>query len=345
MARPFRLAFEDALYHLCARGNRRERIFLSENDFGQFEQLLAESLERYQVELHGYVLLRNHFHLLARTLKPNVSRWMHWLITNYSVWFNRRHQLIGHVFQGRYKGFLVQEGDYLLELSRYLHLNPVRGRALGCGDPGERRRRLRKYKWSSYRGYAGLVKQKAFVREDLVLGEFGDCKRSQKSKVRYRQFVEEGLLRELETPFDQVRWQSVLGDESFAQRIRDGLQSKHEQPREMIGVRHVLQTAAPDELIDRVAKHYRITREKLVDERSHGSDARNVAMWLLRQKSALTLREIGLLFGGIDYAAVSDRIRRVDREIETRKQLRRTCEILNLEIRPCLHTGRGNLES
>jgi putative transposase len=100
MARALRLQFEDALYHLCARGNRRERIFASENDYAQFEQFLGESAERYQVELHAYVLLPNHFHLLARTLNPNLSRWMHWLITNYSVWFNRRHRMSGHVFQG-----------------------------------------------------------------------------------------------------------------------------------------------------------------------------------------------------------------------------------------------------
>lgn len=330
MARALRLAFEDAIYHLCARGNRRERIFLSENDYVRFEQLLAQSLERYQIELHAYVLLPNHFHLLARTLKPNVSRWMHWLITNYSLWFNRRHHLVGHVFQGRYKAFLVQDGNYLLELSRYLHLNPVRGSALGGGDPVQRRTRLRSYKWSTYRGYTGLVKQKPFVHEDLVLGEFGLSPGNHATKIKYRQFVEDGLLREIENPFEQLRWQSALGDESFVRRMRDRFQFKPEYAREMTGARRVFHPAEPVELIDRVAKHYRITREELVAERLHGSDAPSVAMWLLRQKSALSLREIGSLFGGMDYAAVSERIRRVSREIGKENKLRRTCEILNI---------------
>jgi putative transposase len=79
----------DALYHLCARGNRCERIFAGDKDYLRFEELLSQSLVRHQVELHSYVLLPNHFHLLARTLKPNLGRWLHWLIKNYSLWFNR----------------------------------------------------------------------------------------------------------------------------------------------------------------------------------------------------------------------------------------------------------------
>jgi putative transposase len=330
MARALRVAFEDAVYHLCARGNRRERIFVTEKDYAQFEQLLAESLTRYQIELHSYVLLQNHFHLLARTLRPNVSRWMHWLITNYSVWFNRRHQLSGHVFQGRYKGFLVQQGNYLLEVSRYLHLNPVRGRALNGGDPGKRRTQLRAYKWSSYRGYAGMARQKDFVTEGLVLGEFGDGRGRQRTKILYRQFVEEGIVREIESPFEQVRWEGVLGDESFARRLQDRFALNKDQSREVTGLRHSLSPTEPTDLIDRVARHYRITRQELLGQPLYGFEARNIAMWLLRQRGALTLREIGQLFGGLDYAAVSQRIRRVYQEIAKGKRLRRICEMLNV---------------
>jgi len=330
MARALRLEFEDALYHLCARGNRREPIFTSEKDSAHFEEILAQSLQRYQIELHCYVLLPNHFHLLARTLRPNVSRWMHWLITNYSIWFNRRYRVSGHVFQGRYKAFLVQEGAYLVELSRYLHLNPVRGRVLGAGDPTKRRARLRSYRWSSYRGYAGLAAQKQFVTDELVLGELANGNADQKSKIQYRRFVEEGLLREIENPFEQVRWQSVLGDESFLRKLSDKFKSKRDHRREVTGVRHALHVTEPKRLIDRVAEHYRITPRKLLEERAHGSEARNVAMWLLRRRGAMSLGEIGLLFGGIDYAAVGQRIRRLDREITEQKRLRKTCEMLNV---------------
>ena len=118
MARALRLQFEDAIYHLWARGNRRDVIFTDDKDRLRFLELLQQSLRRYDVELHGYVLLPNHFHFLAQTRRANLSRWMHWLIASYSIWFNRRHRSNGHLFQGRYKSFLVQGGQYLLGLSR-----------------------------------------------------------------------------------------------------------------------------------------------------------------------------------------------------------------------------------
>ena len=131
MARALRLEFEGALYHVCARGNKRERIFNTAKDYLLFVQLLTQSIERFGIELHAYVLLPNHFHLLAATPRANLSRWMHWLLVSYSVSFNLRHRGSGHLFQGRFKSFLVEGDDYVLELSRYIHLNPVRGRVIG----------------------------------------------------------------------------------------------------------------------------------------------------------------------------------------------------------------------
>ena len=331
MARSPRLQFEDALYHICARGNRRQAIYRSDSDYSRFEDVLTESLTRYQVELHAYVLMGNHFHLLARTTKPNLSRWMQWLTTSYSVWFNRRHRLTGHLFQGRFKAFLVQKGGYLLELSRYLHLNPVRGRVIGAGDPATRRQRLRSYRWSSYRGYGGLAIQRDFVTEELVLGESGATGNTQQSKLRYRRFVEQGLLREIESPLQQVRWQTVLGDESFVRKLQDKLRARRDgsarvQPR----TRKALDAIGPEQLIRRVADHYGINRNQLLQERAHGCQARNVAMWLIRQQAGMTLREIGIFFGGINYAAVSQRIKRIDEQTARQKQLRKTCQMLNV---------------
>jgi putative transposase len=328
MARALRLEFEDALYHLCARGNRRERIFADDKDCIRFLELTQKSLDRYDVELHAYVLLPNHFHFLARTRQANLSRWMHWLIASYSIYFNRRHRSGGHLFQGRYKSFLVQEGSYLLELSRYLHLNPVRGRVIGGGDPKERRARLRSYRWSSYRGYAALAKQSGFVNEELVLGEFGGPRGHQR-KLRYRRFVEEGLLREIENPFESVQWQTALGNESFAQTLKDKLNAHRHRKGEITAVRRATRSTAPRELVARVAAHHELPVNKLLHERVHGSQAHNIAMWLLRQQG-VTLREIGGFFGGIDYAAVSQRIRRMEQGMKTNRNLRKTCQMLNV---------------
>jgi putative transposase len=165
MSRAPRIEFEGALYHVVTRGDRREAIFLDDKDRLEY---LEEGADRYGVLVHCYVLMGNHFHLVVTTPKANLSKWMHQLKTAYTVYFNRRHRMVGHLFQGRFKSVVVEAESYLLELSRYLHLNPVTGEILGEGTPEERRERLRSYTWSSYRGYAGLGKSKRFVKSKTI---------------------------------------------------------------------------------------------------------------------------------------------------------------------------------
>jgi len=322
MARPLRIEFEDALYHITARGNRRERIFASDVDRARFLEIVARSLARFGVEVHAYVLLPNHFHLLVRTRRANLSRWMHAVMVTYTISFNRRHDKVGHLFQGRYKSLLVEGGSYLLGLSRYLHLNPVRGRVIGRGNPRERRERLRKYRWSSYRGYAGLSRQEEFVTEELVLGEL-DGRRLGESKRRYRRFVEEGLVREIENPAEAARWQAVLGSEGFLQRVKDRMQPRREQRREVKALRRG--TTGPDALavIGHVASHYDLPPERLLRGKEYGLQARSIAMWTVWQICELTLRDIGRIFDGMDYAAVAQRIRRIDRDDKVQRDLRK----------------------
>ena len=325
MARSLRLEFEGAIYHLSARGNRREAVFLDDQDWGQFLDLLAKSLARYRVQLHAWVLLPNHFHLLARTERANLSRWMHWLMVSYAVGFNRRHRKVGHLFQGRYKGLLVEQGEYVLELSRYLHLNPVRGRVLGVGSPAERRERLRSYRWSSYRGYAGLGRQWPWVNEDLVWGEFGGG-RGRQRRVRYRRFVEEGLLREIRDPARQAQWQSILGSEGFLQRIVDVVQERGKDRREVKALRRAVRGPDPRAILALVAAEYGIEAERLLERGGYGLEARNVALWAIWQSCDWTLREIGRLFGGLDYAAVAQRIKRVQSTNKQLSKLLRKCQ-------------------
>jgi putative transposase len=309
MARPLRVEFEGAVYHVCSRGNTRQRIFRNEADQAHFLEFLSESAERFKGAILCFVLMGNHFHLLVQTHRANLGRWMHWLGVSYTVFFNRRHQSSGHLFQGRYKSFLVQEGQYLLELSRYIHLNPVRGVRLGEGTPRERRERLRAFKWSSYPGYAGLKGPFSFVDQRMVLGELGGAKRGQ--GVRYRRFVEEGLLREIQNPFEAVRWQAFLGDESFVQEVLDRVEGmRKERRREMTALRQVEREIEPERVLEKVAKKYGVEPKRLLQRGDRGLEARNIAMWLLWETGSKSLREIGELFGGLDYAAVAQRIRR-----------------------------------
>ena len=311
MARPLRLEFEDAIYHLLGRGNARQRIFANERDQEEFLNLLEASTKRFDVAVHAFVLMGNHFHLLAQTRRANLSRWMHWLMVSYTVYFNWRHGRGGHLFQGRYKSFLVEGGQYLLGLSRYLHLNPVRGAVLGAGTPAQRRGRLRAYRWSSYRGYAGLEKPFGFVEEEMVLGELQASRRME--RMRYRRFVEEGLVREIENPFEAVQWQAVLGSESFARKMQDRLRDLERHGREVTAVRRGAKRILPVEVIRLVAQSYALPESSLMERGGYGLEARNVAMALVWEKCALRLREIGQMFGGIDYAAVAQRIRRINK--------------------------------
>ena len=311
MARPLRIEFAGALYHLCARGNERQKIFRDDGDRQQFLELLERSAERYDVALLGFVLMGNHFHLMARTRRANLSRWMHWLMVSYTVYFNWRHRRSGHLFQGRYKSFLVEsaEGGYLLGLSRYLHLNPVRGRVLGAGTPAERRERLRRYAWSSYPGYASLRKQFKFVEEASVLKQMAGGTGNR--RLRYRRFVEEGLLRETESPWEMVRWQTVLGSETFMRQVQDRLQKRESERAEVTGLRQSARPVDPRSFLKKVARHYDLPVERLLSAGGYGLHARNVAMWLVWEKCGMSLREIGELFGGLKYSAVAQRLRRL----------------------------------
>jgi len=308
MARPLRIEFEDAIYHLCARGNAREQIFRSDADRLGFLELLEKSARRFNASIFCFVLMGNHFHLVAQTHQPNLRRWMHWLIVSYTIMFNRRHRRSGHLFQGRYKSFLVERGEYLLGLSRYVHLNPVRGMVFGKGTPSQKRARLRSFKWSSYRGYAGLARPFPFVEEAMVLDELGGKPRAE--RLRYRRFTEEGLLHEIENPFEAVRWQAVLGSESFLQAVRDRVRGLHKERREMTSVRRAILAIPPQEILRKIARKFGLTPGQLLRGRERGLHARNLAMWMIWENCAPTLREIGELFGNRDYAAVAQRIRR-----------------------------------
>lgn len=330
MARGLRIEFEGALYHLLARGNGRQSIFESEADQERFLALLAQSAGRFDVAVHGFVLMGNHFHLLAQTRRANLSRWMHWLLVAYSVYFNRRHGRSGHLLQGRYKSLVVEAGEYLLTLSRYLHLNPVGGLRLGRGTPVERRERLRDFPWSSYRSYAGLSRAWPFVEQELVLGELGGDRRGR--HLRYRRFVEEGLVREVENPFAAVRWQTLLGSESFVQTVLDRLQDDRGRRREMgAQVRGQRAQLEPGEIVARVAKEYGINSGRILGREEWGLAARNVAMWLVWERGGLSLAQIGAFFGGLDYAAVAQRIRRARATLSEAEQTK-WFQISNVKI-------------
>ncbi|MEK7752539.1 MAG: transposase, partial [Acidobacteriota bacterium] len=189
MPRNLRVQYPGAVYHVTARGNGRQAIFYDDADRERLLERLAESVESYGVRVYLYCLMSNHVHLVLETPGANLSRFMQSVLTGYTVYYNRRHKTCGHLFQGRYGAKLVGGDEYLLRLSRYVHLNPVHVGAAKRLELRARIKTLRAYGWSSYQGYIGSRRRQAFVEYGPVLGQMGRGRQARS----YRRYVESAL--------------------------------------------------------------------------------------------------------------------------------------------------------
>jgi len=177
MARKPRVHFPGALYHVISRGNQRQDIFLDEKDLKTYLSYLSEYKIRYPFRLYAYALMKNHFHLLLEVEEIPLSKIMQSLLFRYTRYFNKRYGKVGHLFQGRYRAILCDKDAYLLELVRYIHLNPVRAKVVMESE---------RYSWTGHLSYLGKVRD-GLVEEDFVLGQFGHNKSL--ARRRYRQFI------------------------------------------------------------------------------------------------------------------------------------------------------------
>ncbi|MHB1246512.1 MAG: REP-associated tyrosine transposase [Sulfuriferula sp.] len=212
MSRPVRIEFPDALYHVTARGDRSEDIFEDDQDRWGFLSTLEQVIAQFNWVCHAWCLMDNHYHLLIQTPDSNLSKGMRQLNGVYTQASNRCHQRVGHLFQGRFKAILVDSDAYLLELSRYVVLNPVRAGMVK--KPAD-------WPWSSYRASVGLEPVTAWLAVDGLLAQF--AKRRSLAQQRYVQFVAEGI--KVASPWLNLKGQVFLGDEQFVQRMQAHLQS------------------------------------------------------------------------------------------------------------------------
>jgi len=222
MARPLRLEFPGAIYHVTSRGNARQKIYVDDNDRLLFLSNLDSVVERYNWICHAYCLMNNHYHLLIETPDSNLSIGMRQLNGIYTQGFNRRHKEVGHLLQGRFKAILVDKDNYLLELCRYIVLNPIRAGFVN---------KLSEYKWSSYKSTAGTTKSPNFLTTGWILSHFD--RDEDNAKRKYRKFVREGRVKE--GPWDQLMGQIILGDDKYLEKIESLLKKSRyikEIPRE-----------------------------------------------------------------------------------------------------------------
>jgi putative transposase len=290
MARPLRIAFEGAFYHVTARGNERKKIFLSHRDYEKFLSYLTDAVDKYGVILHTFVLIANHYHLIVETPRANLSSFMHSLNSAYTTYFNIKRKRAGHLFQGRYKALLIDVDNYLLEVSRYIHLNPVRA---GIAERPE------SYRYSSYRAYI-FPKEEALIFREFL---WSMVTKERKDGPRYyREFVEAALTEKLRSPFEKVFAGVILGGKPFIEEVLQRLNDRDFQKKE-ISYRRALgsTTSDIDEIVDLVSNQFKVSREKV----QATSPYRGYAVYLARKHTPFSNTEIGKYFGGISYSAVT----------------------------------------
>ena len=275
MARPLRIEYPGAVYHITTRGNAYQDIFIDDADREKFLEILNQTVDRFNWLCHAYCLMTNHYHLLIETIDPTLSRGMRQLNGVYTQAFNRRHERVGHVFQGRYKAILVEKEAYLLELARYIVLNPVRAKMV---------KKPEEWKWSSYRATAGLSSAPSFLTVDWILSQFSDDR--EEAQLLYRKFVSEGVGK---SPWDELRGQIYLGSEKFIESIPRPGTKLSEVPRKQ---------RLPDRpTLEEIFADVATTDEGILKAyREHGYTMREIAEYL-----------------GVHYATVSRHLRRAER--------------------------------
>ena len=271
MSRPLRIEFAGALYHVTSRGDGQEDIYLDDSDRETYLDVLADVQNRFNWTIHAYCLMSNHYHLLIETPDGNLAKGMRHLNGVYTQKFNRHHKRVGHVFQGRYKAILVQKDSYLLELSRYIVLNPVRAQMV---------RSAKDWPWSSYRATAGFVEVSQWLTTDWILSAFS--RRKKAAMQKYRTFVSEG--RNQPKPWQDLKNQIYLGDDNFV----DEMQCK----------------ILPDTDLSEVPSSQKRQVEKPISHYDNKYSDRNTAITKAYKSGGYSLKDVGKYYN-LHYSRVS----------------------------------------
>jgi putative transposase len=280
MARPLRIEYDGAVYHVTSRGNAGTKIYRDDTDRARFLEVLGAVVERFGWICHAYCLMGNQYHLLVETPQPNLSRGMQHLNGVYTQWFNRRHSRGGHLVQGRFKSIVVEKESYLLELARYIVLNPVRAKLV---------RSARDWRWSSYRATAGQTDPPDFLTVDWLLSQF--ARNRGKATRAYRDFVKRGKGVDV---WEDVTASVLMGSDAFVQSLKPLLRDVEEN-REIRGEQRLAARPTLEELFAGVAD--KATR----NERIHTAV----------RKHQYRLQEVGDHLG-LCYSTISVIAKRVD---------------------------------
>ncbi|OHB66193.1 MAG: hypothetical protein A2V70_12670 [Planctomycetes bacterium RBG_13_63_9] len=318
MARPLRIEFAGALYHVMSRGNERRRIVRDQADYRKRIDWLRRTVETYGWRVSAFVVMPNHDHLLVRTPEPNLSAGMQFLNGSYTGYFNRRHRRVGHLFQGRFKAQLVEQESYLVEVSRYIHLNPVRAKLV---DSPQR------WPLSSFPGYHQASRALSWVDYRTVLGEFARDEAA--ARRAYRRFVRAGVEQPPPSPWKDAIGGLILGSEAFLARIRKSLANRSDDAG-LPELSRLRERPSLDQIIEVVSSHFGCAATNWCSGKRSNDPGRAVAAYLARRRFGYLATEVARRLGYRGPSGVTRAIARVE---TADPKLRRT--MAKLERRLC----------
>ena len=301
MARPLRIQYPGAFYHVASRGNERKKVFKNRRDREKFLEYLESSTQRYDALIHAYCLMDNHYHLILETPSGNLSQIMQHINGAYTTYFNVKWRRSGHLFQGRYKAILIDADGYAKELSRYIHLNPVRAKIIKLPE---------EYKWSSYNFYIGSKKTPGWLTRGFILGYFS--KKAYAAQKKYRKYVEAFVNEEYKSPFEDVFASSMLGGRDFIDNIKEAFLKNKKEDRELPALNKISDKPSIDEVIKK-------TNGVLAPDKAL---SRKVAIYLCHNYTGKKLKEIGSYFG-MSESGVTQASRRLTPVVEKDKELKK----------------------
>ena len=318
MSRPLRIEYPGAWYHVMNRGAGRRQVFKTNTQRRYFLSLLGDCWERYDAEWHAYCLMGNHYHLLVRTPQGNLQRIMRHLNGVYTQFFNRQQGRDGALFRGRYKAILVEADAYWLQLSRYLHRNPLEARLVT---------NLADYAWSSYRAYLDLEAVPPWLTRDYVLAAIG------RRRAGYAAYVAGDTEEELAAFYRGSRISPILGGSTFKTTVLAGRKPSIDVPE--LKTQRIVPSLA--EIVQAVCRQFAVEeRELWRTTRGRGAKlpARPLAMYLCQQLGGLTLREIADAFGLASYASAGATVRTVRKRLQEDEALAMRLNCILLDLTP-----------
>lgn len=320
MARPLRVEFPGAFYHVIHRGNAGCDIFINERDRERFLEYLEEAVERYGIVVHTYCLMTTHYHMLVETPQANLSSAIKWVNVSYAAYFNRKRTRNGHLFQGRFKSILVDADEYLKPLSRYIHLNPIRASMV---------EEIEAYPFSSYPAFIGKVKPPKWLQTDWLLSRF--CKNRKDACRNYRSYVENIDIADIKDPGQDVLAGFVLGGQDFVSWVKETFLSKRAEQKDIPQLKEFSPGPKPESIVKAICNEFGCEADHIRKKGGKKNLPRDVAIYLCRKLTGTSGVDLGDFFG-ISGAGITVRFNHIAKESDGNRQLKKQLNRLQARI-------------